>query len=128
MTVTAVYAGRLLVLLRRLRDRPRLVRGNQRLGTLRSAFVVHAVLLLTQEPQAAHIPDHQGAVISHSGQVVTGRAVGEGASHGAVVHAVDVGVLQHGQVTHVELLGLVEELVRLNTAAVLRTHRVYHHT
>jgi hypothetical protein len=126
--VTAVHAGRLLVFLRRLRNRPRLLRGNQRLCTLGGAFVVHAVLFLTQEPQAAHIPDHQGAVVSHGSQVITRRTVGEGATDGAVVHAVDVGVLQHGQVTHVELLGLVEELVRLNTSAVLRTHRVYHHT
>jgi hypothetical protein len=127
MAMAAVHTGGLLVLLHRLRNRPRLLGGNQRLCTLGGAFVVHAVLLLTQEPQAAHIPDHQGAVVSYSGQVITRRTVGEGASHGAIVHAVDVGVLQHGQVAHVELLGLVEELVRLNTAAVFRTHRVYHH-
>jgi hypothetical protein len=128
MAVTAVHAGRLFVFLHCLRNRPRLLGGNQRLCTLGGAFVVHAVLPLTQEPQASHIPDHQGAVVSHGGQVVTRRAVGEGASHGAVVDAVDVGVLQHGEIAHVELLRLVEELVRLNTAAVLRTHRVYHHT
>jgi hypothetical protein len=126
--MAAVHAGRLLVFLSSLRNRPRLLGGNQRLGALGGAFVVHAVLLLTQKTQTAHIPDDQGAIVSHGGQVVTRRAVGEGATDGAVVHAVDVGVLQHGQVTHVELLGLVEELVRLNTAAVLRTHRVYHHT